>query len=203
MRADPTSSSKRTSLCWRGRHDTRLANHNRDDGGVCGHGHFHRHHPDRGGMVSEATRRRRRVRRERELREGIERVIENYEQWVRLLRRDGPGCRAGLPGCKVAPAENHHLKLRAQGGSDDDANRALVCAGCHRRIHANPGRSYRAGFLIHPWEAFGEGDIRGAGAWTDDPPGLGLAPGEVAGSSAADSADVRGGGPESSGVPGD
>lgn len=50
-----------------------------------------------------------------------------------MLARDGLRCtrcgeRRGL--------HVHHLRPRADGGSDDPANLAAVCAGCHAAIHA-------------------------------------------------------------------
>ena len=50
---------------------------------------------------------------------------------ARILKRDGYRCV--IPGCRNrAELEGHHMKPRAQGGSESDANLATVCAGHHR-----------------------------------------------------------------------
>ncbi len=92
---------------------------------------------------------------------------ETYVQWQRIIRRDGSRCRAGLPDCTVAATDRHHVKPKGRGGSDEDRNIILVCRICHNRIHAHPERSSRAGFLLHSWEAEGQGGIRGAAFWTE------------------------------------
>ena len=39
----------------------------------------------------------------------------------------------------------HHLVPRAQGGSDTIGNRALLCTGCHEKVHKDPGAKERLG----------------------------------------------------------
>ena len=51
-----------------------------------------------------------------------------------VWRRDGGRCR--VPGCRSARAlELHHLVHRADGGSHDASNVALICGSCHRSHH--------------------------------------------------------------------
>jgi len=52
-----------------------------------------------------------------------------------VWRRDGGRCR--VPGCRSARGlELHHLVHRADGGSHDASNIALVCSACHQSHHA-------------------------------------------------------------------
>jgi hypothetical protein len=53
-----------------------------------------------------------------------------------VLERDGWRCTA--PGCSAMGAgrlEDHHIRFRSAGGSDDPANRTTVCVGHHKLIH--------------------------------------------------------------------
>jgi hypothetical protein len=51
-----------------------------------------------------------------------------------VWRRDGGRCR--VPGCRSARGlEIHHLVHRAQGGSHDASNLALLCSACHLAHH--------------------------------------------------------------------
>jgi hypothetical protein len=51
-----------------------------------------------------------------------------------VWRRDGGRCR--VPGCRSARGlELHHLVHRADGGSHDAMNVALICGSCHRSHH--------------------------------------------------------------------
>ncbi|HEX7841240.1 MAG TPA: HNH endonuclease signature motif containing protein [Kofleriaceae bacterium] len=51
-----------------------------------------------------------------------------------VWRRDGGRCR--VPGCRSSRGlEIHHLIHRAEGGTDDASNLALVCAACHQSHH--------------------------------------------------------------------
>ena len=51
-----------------------------------------------------------------------------------VWRRDGGRCR--VPGCRSSRGlELHHLIHRADGGSHDAMNLALVCSSCHRSHH--------------------------------------------------------------------
>jgi hypothetical protein len=51
-----------------------------------------------------------------------------------VWRRDGGRCR--VPGCRSARGiELHHLVHRADGGSHDAANLALLCSACHLAHH--------------------------------------------------------------------
>jgi hypothetical protein len=53
--------------------------------------------------------------------------------WRYLRLRDG-GCR--FPGCRGRRLlHGHHLVHWADGGPTDRANLALLCRGCHRRVH--------------------------------------------------------------------
>jgi hypothetical protein len=52
-----------------------------------------------------------------------------------VWRRDGGRCR--VPGCRSARGiELHHLVHRADGGSHDAGNIALICSHCHQSHHA-------------------------------------------------------------------
>lgn len=61
-------------------------------------------------------------------------------------------CQARLEGCSGWANHRHHRKLRKQGGSDGPENLVDVCWSCHRKIHAEPLRSYELGLLVHSWE---------------------------------------------------
>jgi len=51
-----------------------------------------------------------------------------------VWRRDGGRCR--VPGCRSARGlELHHLVHRADGGSHDASNLALMCSACHQAHH--------------------------------------------------------------------
>jgi hypothetical protein len=52
-----------------------------------------------------------------------------------VWRRDGGRCR--VPGCRSSRGlELHHLVHRADGGSHDALNLALICSACHQSHHA-------------------------------------------------------------------
>ena len=61
-------------------------------------------------------------------------------------------CEAQTPDCAGPVTQRHHRKLRRQGGSDEAANTLDVCSPCHDFIHANPQKSYTAGWLLHAWD---------------------------------------------------
>jgi len=70
--------------------------------------------------------------------------FENVKSYVR--HRDGYRCRQ----CKAKgrPLEVHHIRKRADGGTDRPANLITLCEGCHDRVHkggikltAVPGRT--------------------------------------------------------------
>lgn len=71
---------------------------------------------------------------------------------LRILERDGWLCQ-----CKVCKAEDrttyanqvHHIKQKADGGTDDDDNLASIAAECHKRetIEDNGG-TYRPRQII-------------------------------------------------------
>ena len=49
----------------------------------------------------------------------------------------------------------HHVRTRAQGGSDELGNLLWLCNNCHSWVHANPERSYTLGLL----RRMGEPDV--------------------------------------------
>ena len=52
----------------------------------------------------------------------------------RIYRRDGYRCAA--PGCTArATIEEHHVRFRSRGGSNDPANRVTLCAAHHAALH--------------------------------------------------------------------
>jgi hypothetical protein len=68
-----------------------------------------------------------------------------WRRRYRIFERDGWRCR--VPGCTARRnLQVHHVTFRSRGGSDDDANLAVLCAthhlqGIHRerlRCHALP-----------------------------------------------------------------
>lgn len=70
-----------------------------------------------------------------------------------VICRSNFECEAKLPGCKGRAMVMHHVLPRSAGGADAVENLLHICAfdgkstGCHEQIHANPQRSYEAGFL--------------------------------------------------------
>jgi hypothetical protein len=58
--------------------------------------------------------------------------------------------------CLVWATNEHHRKLRSQGGTDEGANLIPCCGsgttGCHGHIHANPAESYERGWLVKSWQ---------------------------------------------------
>jgi hypothetical protein len=65
--------------------------------------------------------------------------------------RDGGRCEAPTDACTGRGEHVHHIQMRSQGGSDDEANPLHVCQACHASIHAHPEISYERGWLRHPW----------------------------------------------------
>lgn len=49
--------------------------------------------------------------------------------------------------CTGRATHRHHLIPRSQGGGDEAANTADVCAPCHRWAHNHPALSYERGWL--------------------------------------------------------
>jgi hypothetical protein len=64
-----------------------------------------------------------------------------------VRERAGYRCEARLLGCTHFGTEVHHVAGRV--GPDVNAPEQLLslCGTCHRAIHANPKRSYDAGFM--------------------------------------------------------
>jgi hypothetical protein len=74
------------------------------------------------------------------------RADPTWRRHHRIFERDGWRCR--VPGCSSRRnLQVHHVVFRSQGGSDEDANLAVLCAahhlqGIHRgrvRCHPLPG----------------------------------------------------------------
>lgn len=57
-------------------------------------------------------------------------------------------CEASIEGtCDGAPVHGHHVRPRAQGGSDTADNLLAVCLSCHQYIHARPAQAQAWGLL--------------------------------------------------------
>lgn len=82
--------------------------------------------------------------------------------WKRRRRSDSPQLRAfkrahrghlcdgqvAAAGCERLGAHAHHLRIRAQGGTDAHTNLAWLCAACHRWVHSHPLEAARLGLLV-------------------------------------------------------
>ena len=72
----------------------------------------------------------------------LSRQLRNYgSAWEatrkRVLERDSGLCQACLRKNRVTIGDEcHHVKPRAQGGSDDPANLTTLCGPCHREADA-------------------------------------------------------------------
>jgi hypothetical protein len=78
-------------------------------------------------------------------------MATKVEQIARRLVRERSGGMCEV--CGVRPATNfQHRKNRSQGGQWSAANGLDVCGsgttGCHGFIHANPAKSYAAGWSV-------------------------------------------------------
>ena len=79
----------------------------------------------------------------------------------RVLRRDHGLCQRCLRANRVqAGNECHHIKPKAQGGTDDMENLETLCHDCHEAADAKAqGRTSKTGFDVrgnptspdHPW----------------------------------------------------
>lgn len=79
----------------------------------------------------------------------MKRTRASWEKARKACRDRAQGaCEAACtPSCTVEGWHAHHVRTRAQGGSDDLTNLLWVCASCHGWIHANPEQSYTRGWL--------------------------------------------------------
>ena len=64
-----------------------------------------------------------------------------------VLERSGGRCEARTEVCAHIARHVHHRQLR-RFGDHSPANLLHVCLSCHNWIHANPARSYEAGWLL-------------------------------------------------------
>lgn len=69
-----------------------------------------------------------------------DRVVSNISDWQRLkvviVAERGPACEACPAVMPHAGLTHlHHVKPRAQGGTDHRENAALLCPNCHSRAH--------------------------------------------------------------------
>lgn len=78
------------------------------------------------------------------------------DRWLTL-------CEAKGPNCDGKAVHAHHRKLRSQGGDNSRENLCGVCMPCHGHIHANPGRSYETGLMVHGWDDPADIPVRGLG----------------------------------------
>lgn len=80
-------------------------------------------------------------------------------QWTKtraaILKRDQHLCQMCLSKGRITPAtEVHHIKPRAQGGTDDHDNLTSACAPCHREADAKAqGRTVRSATGLDGWPA--------------------------------------------------
>jgi len=63
-------------------------------------------------------------------------------------KRSNGRCEAGTEVCTGKAAHVHHRLMRSQGGGHEPSLLLAVCLPCHGHIHANPAKSYEAGWLI-------------------------------------------------------
>jgi len=64
------------------------------------------------------------------------RATQDVPPRIRLLVRRRDGGRCTVPGCRsTLHLEIHHLRRRADGGTNDPWNLTLVCGSCHDAIH--------------------------------------------------------------------
>lgn len=70
-----------------------------------------------------------------------------------VRRRSGGRCEAHSlrrPGrCVNRAIQMHHRLRRGQGGPHTAENLLHLCGSCHRDVHADTGRAYDLGLLIH------------------------------------------------------
>jgi len=83
-----------------------------------------------------------------------------WRRRYRIFERDGWRCR--VPGCSSRRnLQVHHIDFRSHGGTDDDANLAVLCAAHHLQgIHRNRLRCHALPDGLLAWE-FGPDPIRG------------------------------------------
>jgi 5-methylcytosine-specific restriction endonuclease McrA len=57
------------------------------------------------------------------------------------------------PGChEYRWLHRHHIKFRSRGGSDREANIAVLCVYHHEWVHRNPRKAHELGLALHAWE---------------------------------------------------
>jgi hypothetical protein len=83
-----------------------------------------------------------------------------WRRRYRIFERDGWRCR--VPGCTSRRhLQVHHIDFRSHGGTDDDANLAVLCAAHHLQgIHRNRLRCHALPDGLLAWE-FGPDPVRG------------------------------------------
>jgi 5-methylcytosine-specific restriction protein A len=76
----------------------------------------------------------------------------------RILERDRHLCQPCRAKGHVTPAtEVHHIKAKAQGGTDDPGNLVSTCHACHEEADAaNRGHRVRLGFDKDGWPVWDE-----------------------------------------------
>lgn len=65
-----------------------------------------------------------------------------------VCERDGNRCRRCGHGVLSPWRHLHHRRRRSQGGTDGLANLVLLCARCHREVHAGPRVARNEGWLV-------------------------------------------------------
>lgn len=91
-----------------------------------------------------------------------------WRRRYRIFERDGWRCR--VPGCTARRnLQVHHVRFRSRGGSDDDANLAVLCATHHLQcIHRDHVRCHVLPDGLLAWE-FGPDPVEGPlVAWVED-----------------------------------
>lgn len=68
---------------------------------------------------------------------------EGSERYNKMQERVDSGFRCVVPSCEHSKSLHvHHIVPKAQGGSNEPDNLALVCDECHERIHKNNAMSF-------------------------------------------------------------
>lgn len=70
----------------------------------------------------------------------------------RVQERSEGQCEARITAVCTGPAtQQHHRKLRSQGGQDTEENLLDLCAACHAFAHANATWAVVSGLIVPSW----------------------------------------------------
>ena len=73
------------------------------------------------------------------------------ETRMAIRHRSGGRCEVQWSGCVEVASHFHHRKLRRHK-DQSEVNCLHACQPCHTAIHANPGKAYLMGVLVHAWD---------------------------------------------------